>query len=85
VMSELNEEKIVKFLRKNTDIWKKTVDMWGVEYTAFLKKVEEELGEKNFEDWYRTRLIAELWRENKELKVKFRDTIPAKNLFINEE
>ena len=66
MMSELNEEKIVKFLRKNTDIWKKIVDMYGVEYTAFLKKVEEKLGEKNFKDWYRKRLIAELWRENKQ-------------------
>jgi uncharacterized protein YbaP (TraB family) len=67
VMSELNEEKIVKFLRKNTDIWKKIVHMYEVEYTAFLKKVEEEmkkkLGEKNFEDWYRTKLMAEWWRE----------------------
>jgi hypothetical protein len=49
-MSELNEEKIVKFLRKNTDIWKKIVHMYDVEYTAFLKKVEEKLGEKNFKD-----------------------------------
>ena len=62
-MSELNEEKIVKFLRKNTDIWKKIVDMYGVEYTAFLKKVEEKLGEKNFKDWYRKKLMAEWWRE----------------------
>jgi hypothetical protein len=37
--------------------------MYDVEYTAFLKKVEEKLGEKNFKDWYRKKLMAEWWRE----------------------
>jgi|TARA_R100001480_G_scaffold8872_4_gene17242 hypothetical protein len=60
----MNEEKIIKFLKNNHDVWKRVATMYYVLQRKKLKELEKELGEENFLSWYSSRLLAETWRIN---------------------
>ena len=60
----MNEEKIIKFLKNNHDVWKRVATMYYVLQRKKLKELEKELGEENFLSWCSSKLQTEAWRIN---------------------